>query len=424
MSTPFISVKRGDFLKILHTSDWHLGKYLDKYSRIEEQEKFINELEQICNDEKIDLIIIAGDIYDTTNPPILAEKLFFNAMKRLSLNGKRPIVIVSGNHDSASKLISPSPLAYEFGIIIQGMLNTVANIGKYENFEITRAGEGFFEIEINNEKAVFLTLPYITEKNINEVIFKSDEEIDMQKEFSDKIKDILNNLSKNYGKDTINIIVSHLFVKGGIETDSERKIQSIGGTYAIDPKVFPKNTQYVALGHLHRCQQVKQVECLAYYSGSPIRYSQSEINYEKVVLVLDIEANKEPTIKKIPLTDYKPIDVFKCNSYEEALKFCEDISNKDSYAFIEILTQDFITGEQIRTLRETKKDIISIILKTDIEEKIIYEVEEEKNILEQFKEFYIYKKGKDAPEEILDMFLDILNEIEKEEVIEDETTNS
>lgn len=424
MSTPFISVKRGDFLKILHTSDWHLGKYLDKYSRIEEQEKFINELEQICNDEKIDLIIIAGDIYDTTNPPILAEKLFFNAMKRLSLKGKRPIVIVSGNHDSASKLISPSPLAYEFGIIIQGMLNTIANVGKYENFEITRAGEGFFEIEINNEKAVFLTLPYITEKNINEVIFKSDEEIDMQKEFSDKIKDILNNLSKNYGKDTINIIVSHLFVKGGIETDSERKIQSIGGTYAIDPKVFPKNTQYVALGHLHRCQQVKQAECLAYYSGSPIRYSQSEINYEKVVLVLDIEANKEPTIKKIPLTDYKPIDVFKCNSYEEALKFCEDVSNKDSYAFIEILTQDFITGEQIRTLRETKKDIISIILKTDIEEKIIYEVEEEKNILEQFKEFYTYKKGKDAPEEILDMFLDILNEIEKEEVIEDETTNS
>ncbi len=424
MSTPFISVKRGDFLKILHTSDWHLGKYLDKYSRIEEQEKFINELEQICNDEEIDLIIIAGDIYDTTNPPILAEKLFFNAMKRLSLKGKRPIVIVSGNHDSASKLISPSPLAYEFGIIIQGMLNTIANVGKYENFEITRAGEGFFEIEINNEKAVFLTLPYITEKNINEVIFKSDEEIDMQKEFSDKIKDILNNLSKNYGKDTINIIVSHLFVKGGIETDSERKIQSIGGTYAIDPKVFPKNTQYVALGHLHRCQQVKQAECLAYYSGSPIRYSQSEINYEKVVLVLDIEANKEPTIKKIPLTDYKPIDVFKCNSYEEALKFCEDVSNKDSYAFIEILTQDFITGEQIRTLRETKKDIISIILKTDIEEKIIYEVEEEKNILEQFKEFYTYKKGKDAPEEILDMFLDILNEIEKEEVIEDETTNS
>ena len=153
-------------MKILHTSDWHLGKYLDKYSRIEEQEKFINELEEICNKEKVDLIIIAGDIYDTTNPPILAEKLFFNSMKRLSLNGKRPIIIVSGNHDSASKLSAPIPLAYEFGIIIQSMLNNIVNVGKYENFEITKAGEGYFEIELNNEKAVFLTIPYITEKVI------------------------------------------------------------------------------------------------------------------------------------------------------------------------------------------------------------------------------------------------------------------
>ncbi len=411
-------------MKILHTSDWHLGKYLDKYCRIEEQEKFVDELEKICNNENIDLIIIAGDIYDNTNPPISAEKLFFNAMKRLSLNGKRPIVIVSGNHDSANKLISPSPLAYEFGIIIQGMVNTVANVGKYENFEITRAGEGFFEIKINDEKAVFLTIPYITEKNINQVIFKSDDEENMQKEFSDKIKDILNNLSKNYGKDTINIIVSHLFVKGGIETDSERKIQSIGGTYAIDAKVFPKDTQYVALGHLHRCQQVKEANCLAYYSGSPIRYSQSEIGYEKVVLVLDIKANQQPILKKIPLTDYKPIDVFKCDSYEQALNFCQSVSNKDSYTFIEILTKDFITGEQIRSLREIKKDIISIILKTDEEEKVIYEIEEEKNILEQFKDFYTYKKGKDAPKEILDLFLNILDEIEKEEVIENETTDA
>ncbi|WP_317366666.1 exonuclease subunit SbcD [uncultured Tyzzerella sp.] len=409
-------------MKILHTSDWHLGKYLDKYSRIEEQEKFIYELENICNSEKIDLIIIAGDIYDTTNPPILAEKLFFKAMKRLSLNGKRPIIIVSGNHDSASKLISPSPLAYEFGIIIQGMLNTVANVAKYENFEITKSGEGFFEIKINDEKAVFLTLPYITEKNINEVIFKSDEEIDMQKDFSDKIKSIFNDLSKNYGEDTINIIVTHLFVKGGIETDSERKIQSIGGTYAIDPRIFPKNTQYVALGHLHRCQQVKQADCLAYYSGSPIRYSKSEIGYEKVVLVLDIKPNQEPILKKVPLTDYKPIDVFKCDNYQQALQFCESVSDKDSYAFIEILTQDFITGEQIRTLRETKKYIVSIVLKSYMEEKVIYETEEEKSILEQFKSFYTYKKGKDAPNEILDMFLNILDEIETEEVKIDETT--
>lgn len=411
-------------MKILHTSDWHLGKYLDKYSRIEEQKKFIDQLEQICNDEKIDLIIISGDIYDVTNPPIVAEKLFFNAVKRLSLNGKRPIVIISGNHDSPQKLISPTPLAYEFGIIIQGMLCTVANVGKYEHFEITKSGEGFFEIELNGEKAVFLTIPYITEKNIDEVIFNSDNEIEMQKQFSDKIKEILHNLAENFKDDTINIIATHLFVKGGIETDSERKIQSIGGTYAISEKVFPPKTQYVALGHLHRCQQIKGANCMAYYSGSPIRYSQSEVGYEKVVLVVDIKPQKDPILKKIPLTDYKPIEVFKCTSYENALELCEKSAQKDSYVFIEINTEDFITGEQIRTLREIKKDIVSIVLTNDKEEKMVYETEEEKTILDQFKDFYVYKKGINAPDEILDTFLNILNEIETEEVKDDEATNT
>ncbi|MDE6182327.1 MAG: exonuclease subunit SbcD, partial [Eubacteriales bacterium] len=365
---------------------------------------------------------IAGDIYDTINPPVMAERLFFNAMKRLSLNGKRPILIISGNHDSSNRLTSSKPLAYEFGIILQGEPNSIANIGKYDGFEITKAGEGFFEIEINNEKAVFLTMPYPTEKNLNEIIFTGDEE-NQQKSFSNKIKDIFEELSKNFKDDTINIIVSHLFITGGIESDSERKIQTIGGTYAVDSSVFPEKTDYVALGHLHRMQKIK-ANCLAYYSGSPIRYSQSEVGYEKCVLVLDIKPKQEPILKKIPLTDYKPINIFKCDSYEKALEMCQKNKDTDSYVFIEITSETALTGEEIRLLRETKKDIISIIVKFNKEEKVIYEVEEEKSILEQFNQFYFDKNNTNATDELLDTFLKILNEIESEEVETNETENS
>lgn len=409
-------------MKILHTSDWHLGKYLEKYSRIEEQEKFIDELEIICNNENIDLIIIAGDIYDTINPPVSAEKLFFKAMKRLSLNGKRPILIISGNHDSSSKLTSSSPLASEFGIIIQGEPNSICNTGKYDGFEITRAGEGFFEIEINNEKAVFLTLPYPTEKNLNEVIFKDSTEQEQQKNFFQKIQDIFEKLSQNFKNDTINIIVTHLFVTGSIETDSERKIQTIGGTYAVSSNVFPEKTDYVALGHLHRMQKVK-ANCLAYYSGSPIRYSQSEIEYDKCVLVLDMKAGKEPILNKIKLTDYKPIKVFKCFSYEEALENCERYKDVDCYVFLEINTKNSLTGTELRNIREIKKDIISIIVKQSENENVFFEIEEEKTILEQFKNFYFDKKDTYPTHELLDTFLDILNEIESEENII-ETSNA
>lgn len=409
-------------MKILHTSDWHLGKYLDKYSRIEEQEKFIDELEEICNIEKVDLIIIAGDIYDTINPPVIAEKLFFNAIKRLSLNGKRPILIIAGNHDSASRLTSSKPLAQEFGIILQGEPNSIANTGKYDGYEITKSGEGFFEIEINGEKAIFLTMPYPTEKNLNEIIFTSDEELEQQISFSDKIKEKFKELGKNFRNDTINIIVSHLFITGSLECDSERKIQTIGGTYAVDASVFPEKTDYVALGHLHRMQRVKS-KCLAYYSGSPIRYSQSEIGYEKGVLVLDMKVGQDPILKKIYLTDYKPIKVFKCDKYEQALKMCEENKDLDCYVFIEITSDVALTGEEIRNLREIKKDIVSIIVKFNKTDNVIYDIEEEKSILEQFKQFYFDRNKLEAKEELLDTFLEILNEIERDDEI-DETTNT
>lgn len=410
-------------MKILHTSDWHLGKYLDKYSRLEEQKMFIDELEEICEKENIDLIIIAGDIYDCINPPILAEKLFFNAMKRLSLNDKRPIIIISGNHDSANRLIAPKPFADEFGIILQAELSTIAVVGDYGNFKIVKSGEGFFEIEINNEKAVFLTLPYPTEKMLNEVIFKGDTEQEHQKNFSDKIKEILNNLSANFRKDTINIIISHLFIKGGIETDTERKIQAIGGAYAVDASVFPKNTTYVALGHLHKMQKVK-ANCLAYYSGSPLKYSKAEVNYKKGVIVLETFADKEPVLKKIYLKEYKPIKVFKCKSYEQALEMCELNKDTESYVFIEILSEKNLTNLQMQALRETKKDIINIFVKATENEEFIYGIDEEKTILEQFEQFYIDKTNLKPTEELLDTFLNILTKIESEEESLDEAANA
>lgn len=402
-------------MKILHTSDWHLGKYLDKYSRIEEQEMFLNELHEICEKQKIDLIIIAGDIYDTSNPPINAEKLFFSAMKKLSKNGSRPIIIIPGNHDSSSKLLSPSPLASEFGIIIQGNIDTIASCGEYDGFKIVNAGEGFLELSINNENIILITIPYITEKSINKIIFSANNELDMQKNYSDKVKEILDNLKQNFKEDTINIIVSHLFVRGSIESDSERKIQAIGGSYAVDGNIFPKEADYVALGHLHRMQKVKNDNTLIYYSGSPIRYSQSETNYDKCVLILDIEKNKHINIEKYILKDYKPIIVLKCDSYNDALEKCIKINEENSYVFIEITSETGLNAEEIRNIRETKNDIVSIIVKSDKEEKVYYEVQEEKSILEQFKDFYIHKKNLEPREELLNEFLNILNEIENEE---------
>ncbi len=406
-------------MKILHTADWHLGKYLEKYSRLDEQALFIDELEDICNSQNIDLIIIAGDIYDTVSPPIGAEKLFFSALKRLSLNGSRPIIIIAGNHDSPQRLFSPTPIMDEFGIFIKTDLYNITPTGNYNNFKVTRSGKGFIEIEINNERAVIVTVPYITEKLLDNIIFTDIEPALQQEQFSTKVKVLLDELAESFLEDTINILVMHLFAINGIETESERKIQSIGGTYAVDPNIFPSKAQYVALGHLHRLQKVSNKNnCLAYYSGSPIEYSQTESNHKKGVIVADIKPNQDVIIKKIDLVNYKPIFLLKCDSYEDAINELSKLDssiNNNAYIFLEIFTDINISSSQLRSLRNaTLKDIVSIIVRGQVEYKYILEEDlEEKSILEKFSDFYISKRNLEPSIKLLEQLEDILYDIKK-----------
>ena len=129
-------------MKILHTSDWHLGKKLEGYSRIEEQEKFLEELKEICNREEIQVILIAGDVYDSSNPPVEAEKLYFKAIKDLSNNGDRLIIVIAGNHDNPEKLLASTPFSSEYGIITFGKPLEVKELGQYGKWEVIESFEG------------------------------------------------------------------------------------------------------------------------------------------------------------------------------------------------------------------------------------------------------------------------------------------
>ena len=107
-------------MRILHTSDWHLGRNIEQISRIDEQVEFIDCLCTIADEEKIDLVLVAGDIYDTYNPSAAAEELFYDAIERLNQKGKRPVIVIAGNHDNPERLCASSPLAYKNGIILLG----------------------------------------------------------------------------------------------------------------------------------------------------------------------------------------------------------------------------------------------------------------------------------------------------------------
>ena len=400
-------------MRILHTADWHLGKNLEGLSRMDEQERFLEDFVHIVKDNNIDLVIIAGDVYDSSNPPARAEKMFYDTLKKISANGERMTLVISGNHDNPERLVAAGPLAREHGIIMVGTPKSIVEVGEYGRNKVLNSGEGFIELDINGEKSVILTVPYPSEKRLNEVLYGAMDET------CDRIKLLFDSLKGNFKEDTINLVVSHLFATGAENTGSERNIE-LGGSFIVDKECFPEEAQYIALGHIHKPMILPGTNKKIRYAGSPLQYNKKEISFEKKCFIVDVKANEEANIDEIKFDVYKPIEVWKCDSIDEAIYKCEENKDRECWVYLEIKTDRYIREDEIKAMKKLKGDIIEIIPKITLDE---VENDErsfsEKSFQELFTDFYEKERGVKPEEDLLELLLNIV----KEEGDEENETN-
>jgi exonuclease SbcD len=410
-------------MRILHTSDWHLGKTLENISRLEEQQDFIDTLCHLAEEEKVDLVLVAGDIFDTYNPSAAAEELFYGAMERLNAGGKRAVVVIAGNHDNPERLCAASALAYKDGIILLGY--PASNAGDYtvedEGIRITDSGPGWLELQLPGCScpAVILTMPYPSESRLEQVLSEEAKEGTLSKAYSDRIAGIFQNLSKKFREDTVNLVVAHLFLAGGKESESERTIQ-VGTAMTVNPSALPANAHFAALGHLHRPQQMKAAPCPAYYSGSPLAYSFSEADYTKALYVIDAQPGVPADVKTVYLNCGKPLRKWSAKEgIGQALQWCEEGRDKNAWVDLEIYTDRILTAEEQKHMRELHPGIINIrpVLRTEAGESLQPESREGRKIDELFREYYRYRLGTDIHDELMAAFLEVLNDREKTEDI-------
>ena len=201
-------------MRLIHTADWHLGKHIEGHSRLEEQELFLEDFVNIVKERDADVVLIAGDIYDSSNPPAKAEQLFYDTLKKISDGGRRLTIVIAGNHDNPDRLVSATPLAMEHGIIMVGTPKTVIPKGQYGSWEVCRSGEGYIKIERKSEQAVVLTVPFPSEKRLEEVLYSEMESEEIQLEtYNERLRCLFDRLADQFEEETVNIIVSHLFVR-------------------------------------------------------------------------------------------------------------------------------------------------------------------------------------------------------------------
>jgi DNA repair protein SbcD/Mre11 len=399
-------------MKILHTSDWHLGKYLGKYSRLPEQEIVLNEICQIADEKDVDAVIIAGDLFDTYNPSTEAENLFYKTLKKLSNEGTRLVIAAAGNHDSAERIAAPDPIARECGIIFSGLPNTsFVPFSLNTGLEVLNSAKGFIELKLPKSEYPLrlLITPYANERTLRTYISPDNYEEELQKIISDN----WNFLAKKYCKPNgVNILIAHLYImnNSGIkieEPDGEKSILHVGGVNAMFSDIIPSEIQYTALGHLHRQHFIENNKRSVAYSGSILPYSFSEANQNKSVIIINAEPSQPVITENIILKSANKLFREKFNNVSDTIEWLK--LHKDNFVEITLSLDSFITPEIRRQLNETHSKIVDIIpdIKLSESEESIELIDINQNI-EKLFELYFEKTNNSKPsEEIIDLFKEI-----------------
>ncbi|MGD6833773.1 exonuclease SbcCD subunit D [Sutcliffiella halmapala] len=384
-------------MRILHTADWHLGKTLEGRSRLPEQAQFLDELATIVEEEKIDVILMAGDVYDTVNPPAQAEVLFYESLQKLSDKGRRPVAVIAGNHDNPDRLSASQPLASTQSISLLG-------------YPITDVQS--IHIPTTGELLKLASLPYPSESRLNEVLSETFDEKVIRDHYDARIRQLFEKMCESFTADSVNIAMSHLFVAGGSSSDSERPIE-VGGAFTVAAESLPHQAQYVALGHLHRPQTIKRAKTQARYSGSPLAYSFSEAGYAKSVTIIDAVPGKEVATNEVFLSSGKPLVRWKATEgLQQVFGWLEEKRDSNAWIDLEIHVTNALSMEEIHRVRKLHDGILHI-------RPVFPEMVEERNMVkmdsmpieELFVRFYEKQSGGAQPEEeLVRLFLSLLNE--------------
>ena len=261
-------------MKVLHTSDWHLGQQFYEHDRRVEHQAFFTWLLATLVEQQIDLLLVAGDIYHTATPSASAENQLYQFIKDAKkASPQLHVVIIAGNHDSANRILAAQPLLAQFDTHVVG------------RFDVATPNETVITINTNGKRAVIVAMPFLRASDVS--LLSQTESGPSYAQGVAKAYELALEQATNINEQNSPLIVmGHLHAKGGdISSDSERNLV-IGGEESISANVFGKQANYVALGHLHKAQQVAKSDFIR-YSGTPIPMSFSERNYTHQVNVVE-----------------------------------------------------------------------------------------------------------------------------------------
>lgn len=373
-------------MKFIHLSDLHIGKRVNEYSMIEDQQFILTKIINIIDSEEPDAVIIAGDVYDKSVPSAEAVQLFDDFLFRLSKR-KLKVFVISGNHDSAERIAFGGRLMSLNGVymapVFDGDIHPVKMQDEYGKINV-------------------YMLPFIKPVNVRGLY--PDEEIFS---YTDALKAVIVKLKIDTAER--NILVTHQFVTGASRTESEEI--SVGGTDNVDASVF-SDFDYTALGHIHRPQSCGSERIR--YCGTPLKYSFSEAGDKKSVTVVEFKEKGDVDISVVPLVPMRDMVEIKGKYKDIMLRdFYNDTTLREDYVHI-ILTDEEEINDAVGKLRTVYHNLMKLTYdnKRTRTNTVITSAENvmNKTPFEHFSEFYELQNNSPMTEEQIKIMTELFNE--------------
>jgi exonuclease SbcD len=274
-------------MRFLHTGDWHVGKTLRGRSRLDEQQQVITEILDVAVRERVDCLLIAGDVFDSVAPPADAERLVFDCFAEIVGRGFDAVVI-GGNHDHPKKLAALRALLDPLRIRVRP--------------EPESASEGgVVEVARNGELARIAVLPWVSERKLVGITELMAPEEEWRRIYSHDVASMAGVLARAFSPETVNILMAHVFASGAQTGASERSLH-VTIPFALDASRFPASAQYIALGHIHKPQRIMASPARCEYSGSTLQLDFGEQGQTKRVVLIDAKAGGPTHVENVPLS--------------------------------------------------------------------------------------------------------------------------
>ncbi|HEX6946954.1 MAG TPA: exonuclease SbcCD subunit D [Acidimicrobiia bacterium] len=324
-------------MKILHTSDWHVGRRIRGRDRSDEHRAVLDEIVGIAAENTVDLVLVAGDLFDTGSPTAVAEEIVWRCL--IDLSRIAPVMLVAGNHDNAARIDAVAPL------LEMGRVTAVGS---------PRRPDDGGTVLLEDIGARVALLPFVSQRGIVKVeqIMGADPD-EHAAAYQDRLGRVVESLTGEMGDDAVNVLVGHLTVFGATQGGGERDAHIFG--YAIPAAAFPGHLSYVALGHLHRQQRMPHPGAV-WYSGSPLQLDFGEVDDRKGVLLVEAEPGKPARVTEVPLTSGKRL-VTVTGSLDEVLAKADRL--QEAYVKV-VLTETARVGlaDEVRAAIPGAVDVI------------------------------------------------------------------